>query len=174
MQRGKIYIGDKTGNIWEGKITSALPASPHGVNTMIAWTSASQPYPMIIQKTYRLEKFIESVLSVECMSQPPALRATSFQRKAGKIFRSSSSWSLSSLQSLLFFSSLFHIRFHVFCELRGDGAVDDTARNDDGVDLLGFGCFFYSGFEVVPDRFHNFIFLFRLSPKSANQFLRKH
>ena len=39
---------------------------------------------MIIQKTYRLEKFIDSVLSVECMSQPPALRATSFQRKEGK------------------------------------------------------------------------------------------
>ena len=39
---------------------------------------------MIIQKTYRLEKFIDSVLPVECMSQPPALRATSFQRKEGK------------------------------------------------------------------------------------------
>ena len=33
--------GDETGNTWEGKITSALPASSHGVNTMIAWTSAS-------------------------------------------------------------------------------------------------------------------------------------
>lgn len=66
---------------------------------------------MIIQKTYRLEKFIESVLSVECMSQPPALRATSFQRKEGKIFRSSSSWNLPSLQSLLFFPLYFIFAF---------------------------------------------------------------
>lgn len=69
---------------------------------------------MIIQKTYRLEKFIDSVLSVECMSQPPALRATSFQRKEGKIFRSSSSWnlpSLQSLQSLLFFPLYFIFAF---------------------------------------------------------------
>lgn len=111
MQRGKLYIGDKSGNTREGKITSALPASSHGVNTMIAWTSASQPYPMIIQKTYRLEKFIDSVLPVECMSQPPALRATSFQRKEGKIIRSSSSWNLPSLQSLLFFPPYFIFAF---------------------------------------------------------------
>lgn len=39
---------------------------------------------MIIQKTYRLKKFIDSVLSEERRSQPPALRATSFQRKEGK------------------------------------------------------------------------------------------
>lgn len=66
---------------------------------------------MIIQKTYRLEKFIDSVLSVECMSQPPALRATSFQRKERKIFRSSSSWDLPSLQSLLFFPPYFIFAF---------------------------------------------------------------
>lgn len=66
---------------------------------------------MIIQKTYRLEKFIDSVLAVECMSQPPALRATSFQRKEGKIFRSSSSWNLPSLQSLLFFPLYFIFAF---------------------------------------------------------------
>lgn len=57
------------------------------------------------------------------------------------------------------FSALFHIRFHIFGEVSGDGAVDDAARDDNGVDLLGFGCFFYSGLEVVLDRFHDFIFL---------------
>ena len=68
------------------------------------------------------------------------------------------------------FSDLFHIRFHIFGEVSGDGAVDDAARDDDGVDLLGFGCFFYSGLEVVLNRFHDFIFLLGFPRKGRINF----